>query len=179
MDNMKAHFSKQQWMDFLLGADIDRAPMDSHLEHCESCRMMYIQVIETQGDHLPELADAGKFADDVARRLEGRAAVKPSAAVKTSAAGKLGAAGKPSATGKPSAASSRRRPLVQYAIAASLTILLVGSGAFQQLFHTLDHLTSQLEDGTKPAIAQRLTDHTVRWLDGIPAMNKRLGEGNR
>lgn len=155
MANMNAHFTKEEWTAYLHGAVIDRSLMESHLEHCAACQMVYVSAIEAQGESLPELADAGKFADEVDKRLKAGAArrLKPK--------------------------SSRAKPIVQYAIAASLTILLVGSGAFQQLFDTFENLSTQMESGTNPAIAERLTDKAGRWLDGLPAMNKRIGEGNR
>jgi len=152
---MKAHYSAEEWTAYVLGKDIDRVSMETHLERCEACRMLYLGAVEEQSGALPELGDVAKFVDEVERRL---------AAQKTAKSGRQPAPGRP-------------RPIAQYLVAASLTMLLAGSGAFQMLFNTFGNLVDHVEDVSSPAISQRLADSALSWLDGIPAMNQRNGEG--
>lgn len=155
------HYTEEQWYVYAGGTGTDRESMDAHLYECERCTALYMQVIEAISDQLPKLPDINPFSAHIGERIEASAKTNPA-----------------------SAASRIRprykwfmKPVIQYTIAASLTILLVGTGAFQQLIHSLSQLTSEAEQGTKTVISVRLTEKADRLLDSIPAKYPNKKEG--
>ncbi len=191
------HYSKQQWLAYVLGEEIDRAEMDAHLVDCEACLTAYMAALDQAGDRLPELHDQQAFAlkvvELVSDRLPELTNQKLSALEAIAQSGdhlpKLPATKAieqqtgelfqaiPAARAQPARRSWYMKPIVQYTIAASITIVLVGSGMFNQLFEGLSDLTRQTEYSEKATISEQLTNQADRWLDSIPNKYVQKREG--
>jgi translation initiation factor 2B subunit (eIF-2B alpha/beta/delta family) len=161
MDVNHRHYTEEQWHVYAVGAEMDRESMDGHLNECERCIELFMQVIEANSDQLPKLSDTSQFSADIADHIKVRAKTNPSrVTLRTISRYKW-----------------FMKPAIQYTIAASLTILLVGTGAFQQLIHSLSQLSSEAEQGTKTVISIQLTEKADRLLDSIPAKYPKKKEG--
>lgn len=142
-----SHFSKEQWLSYVKGTEIGRASMEAHLQQCDECMELYMYALEDSAADLPQLTDLEQFAS------------RASAAAKRQRAGRTKQRGFLS------------HPLLHYTIAAGITIVLVGSGAFQQLFDRFSDLSRQTEQGSTTAISEQWTYKAGKWLDHIPAKN--------
>ncbi len=149
------HYTKQQWQAYVLGEEIGRTSMDAHLAECDTCLIAYMEAVEQAAEHLPQLSDTQTLAQKVMERID-RPPARRSKAVRR---------------------SWYMKPLAQYAIAAGLTIVLVGSGAFHQLFQGVSDLTRQAEYSDKATFSEQLTEQADRWLSSIPNKYVRKKEG--
>lgn len=150
------HFNLESWMNYAQGSDIDRMVMEDHLSACADCQVLYLEAVEHLGDLLPPLKDASAFA---------LAAVNASS---------LPADAHRSAVPEPTPADKRKgsgflsKPIYQYLVAASITLILAGSGAFQQLFELTSTVSRDREAGQRPALAEQWTEKAGAWLDQLP-----------
>ena len=142
------HYTTDQWYAYTLGSEENREVMDDHLLVCEACLSLYLSTVEDVADSMPALPDVTAFSEGILKKRS------------------------------PSKTVHKRslRPFLQYAIAASITIILVSSGVFQQLFDRYSDLNRDSADRSEPAISQQLTEKAGQWLDSL-AMKQQKKEG--
>ncbi len=145
------HYTLNQWQAYIQGDELDRASMDNHLLECDACMEIYVIVLEELNEILPQITNIKAFSDKVFTEIK-------SLPYKN--------------TITQQAQSNKRwytNTFFHYTIAASLTILLVGSGIFDQMFERVSQISQQTEQAQKSMVSDPLTNKAGQWLDAIPA----------
>ena len=148
------HYTKEQWMFYAKGNEIDREAMEAHLLQCDACMDIYLFAVDALGSELPELDNVGLFISQI--QIESKLDRQPHV--------------------QPIKVSWFMKPIFQYTIAASITILLVGTGAFQLMFDRFSDIHREAASGSS-GFSEQLTDQTSQWLDAIPAKKLTKKEG--
>lgn len=141
-----SHYTKEQWEHFASGSEVVRGRMEEHLASCDDCLALYVEAVSSDHADRPRLRDVRAFAEAVI-----------AAAERTNRA-----------EAEPRQSRWFAKPVFQYLIAASITLVLVGSGAFEQLFDRFAEASRETADGNAPAISERWTDKASEWLDTLP-----------
>ncbi|MEX1029406.1 MAG: hypothetical protein WDZ91_05070 [Paenibacillaceae bacterium] len=145
------HYRIQQWQAYIQGGEVDRASMDAHLLECDDCMEIYLVSLEELQEDLPQLTDITLFADVVLEHVR----LLPKRNIKR---------------------LDKRRwytnTLFHYTIAASLTLLLVSSGLFNQMLDRVSQLSQDTEQAEQMSVSDQLTNKAGKWLDAIPTKKK-------
>ncbi len=145
------HYTDQQWKAYIQGDELDRASMDTHLLECDACMDIYLIVVEDLHELLPEITNITAFSEGVLQHIKSL----------------------PTYSTKHSQPMTHRRwytnMFFHYTIAASLTILLVGSGIFDQIFDRVSEISENTEQAQRATVSDQLTNKAGQWLDSIPA----------
>lgn len=170
----------------------DRERVDAELLACETCLELFMSVLTAAessdagigiADELQlqsDLPDLAAMEERVVAELKRTEMRKPNSKGVTEA---TSAPARPVRTSrKPSAGrmSFIQRPAVQYAIAASITLLLLASGALAEFTRGLEKLGEShtakpaqtdidIAWNNQPSWSDQLVDRTGNWLDGIQA----------
>ncbi|MFC7061904.1 zf-HC2 domain-containing protein [Halobacillus seohaensis] len=115
--------------------DSNRSQIEDHLDECEICFLSYIESV-TRWNTESELSPS--FTDNTLDVLQEKS---PAASKKYK--------------------SQSKQTLVHYALAAGLTILLMGSGVFQYVFSAFDD--EKFQD--QPSITEQVLDKRNFWLN--------------
>ncbi|WP_424769092.1 hypothetical protein [Paenibacillus sp. sgz302251] len=174
----KAHISKEQLERYLrdLLPEQERAQIDHDLAQCEECLQLFLSVVEADmagNNGMPQqMPDMDLLEQRVVSQLmnEQQAMARPNANPSVAAA---------------HAKPSRRRswlqhPVAHYTIAASITLLLLGSGAFAALSERLaeQDLYAGLQQEPESALpetsqteswSEKVVNQTGSWLEGLQA----------
>lgn len=161
------HYNDREWDEYVGGRSADGHAMEEHLAHCDQCLAAYLSAVERQAEP-PSLSDERQF---VAAALL-RADVAEQAALET--APLMPRAGERASGKQPLYANK----LIQYIIAASITIILVGSGAFQHMIDSVSDLTASAENDNKQTVTSKMSDAANSWLDIVPAIFLSRNEAN-
>ncbi|GAB2698100.1 zf-HC2 domain-containing protein [Paenibacillus thermoaerophilus] len=195
------HGSREMWEAYVRGElpESERDALERHLETCGECLERYVEALESL--ELPPMPPQwlDGLADRIVASIEAmpRAGAGPAAERMEEAARHSGAKASeptqaPSArTARPAAARKARRqerrrrgwlahPAAPYAIAAAITMLLIGSGAMNGLAGRLAELDAAVVASPQPPAgpgepgqpasgyggswSQGLMDKTVSWL---------------
>ena len=146
------HYTKEQWVAYANSEEIDRSSMDDHLLECEQCLALYVDAVNVSAELMPELDNQDAFVADIMVSLQ-----------------------------QPKEIPNDRfrwlkHPMLHYVIAASVTLVLISSGAFQQLFDQASQWTRESEGVQSKPITQQWTDKASRLLDGITFNSERKDE---
>lgn len=145
------HYTVQQWQAYIQGDELDRASMETHLLECDACTDMYVLALEELNETLPQLTNITAFSDGVLERIKSLPDYN---------------------TQNIQLLTNKRwytNMFFHYTIAASLTILLVGSGIFDQIFERVSQISENTEQAQKTTVSDQLTNKAGQWLDAIPA----------
>lgn len=127
----------------------EEAAVFEHLADCPLCQTRYAEMLSPRMDELAELLLPDAFTDQTMERIHSSAPSGPWPV--------------PLTPSVPSPFALRRQRLVAYAIAASLTLVLMGSGLFRLAAH-LPHATP--ESSTPQPAATR--SWTAKWESFAP-----------
>lgn len=99
------HFSEDEWLTYIQDelSDSKREELEDHLFTCDQCMDVYMKLIDTQADLLPDLDDTSFTAEVMARLPQKRKR------------------------------TIYQHPLFHYGIAAIITITLMTTGVFQSI----------------------------------------------
>ncbi|RUT36042.1 hypothetical protein EJP77_03335 [Paenibacillus zeisoli] len=138
---------QQIWRQYILGelSTNKQAELEQMLIEDEAVLIEYLEVLESMDEELPELPNTNDFTDRVMKALP----LTDSSA----------------APPKPVKADSRwswiKHPITHYTVAASITLLLITSGFFDQLTINADDM---VKEDSKPYSEQWMNKATS-WLD--------------
>ena len=136
------HFSESEWEAYVRNglSEAKREKMERHLYVCERCLETFVKTVEAYGDQPVGVPDGKRLTLGVMRKIPER--------------------------------KSRfwDNALVQYAVAASLTVLLFGSGAFHGLMDGSDRLTQWVKGYA--GWTEVLMDKAVSAIDAISPARK-------
>lgn len=169
----------------------DRERVDAELLACETCLELFISVLAELSDAgasepldvlLPEIPDIAAMEERVVADLSQFAARKPFGDIEAEGEASAVPAGPDQTARRRSAGrmSLIQRPVVQYTIAASITLLLLASGALAEFTRGLEKLDeshaampaqTEIDMAWKnqPSWSDQLVDRTGNWLDSIQA----------
>ncbi|MHA6482022.1 hypothetical protein ACX1C1_08965 [Paenibacillus sp. strain BS8-2] len=158
----------------LRGAERER--VDAELLHCRQCLELFMSMLESETNRA-DTEERGLPLSDW-QALEERVIEE----LKLAEPAKLSASHRPAVQQKPAARRVPwiQKPAWQYTIAASITLLLLASGAlagFSQSLEKLDEsrvaMPSQSDIDkaweNQPSWSEQLVNRTGGWLDGIQA----------
>lgn len=148
------HYTMQQWQAYIQGGEHDRASMDSHLLECVYCTENYLTVIEELQDYLPKVPNITTFTKGVLDQIE----LLPNNNILN----------RQHLTNK----KWYTNMFFHYTVAASLTLILVGSGIFDQMFDRVSQISQDTEQDQLTSVADQLTNKAGKWLDALPAKQK-------
>ncbi|MEX2414581.1 MAG: hypothetical protein WD424_00440 [Paenibacillaceae bacterium] len=153
------HYTIQQWQAYIQGGEFDCTSMDTHLLECDDCTEFYLVALEELHEYLPELTNITAFTEGVLERIGPLPKYKP-------------------ITQQPIANKKWYiNTLFHYTIAASLTLVLVGSGIFDHMVDRVLQISQETEQAQKTSVSDQLTNKAGKWLDSIPAKHVKK-EGN-
>lgn len=148
------HYTMQQWQAYIQCGEFDRTSMDTHLLECDNCTEIYIEALEELHEYLPQLMDRTAFTEGVLAQI-----------------GSL-----PNNYSRTHQPISNKKwytnTLFHYTIAASITLVLVGSGIFDQMLDRVSQISQDTEQAQKTIVSDQLTNKAGKWLDAIPTMKK-------
>jgi predicted anti-sigma-YlaC factor YlaD len=145
------HYRIQQWKAYAQGGGVDRTSMDAHLLECEDCMELYVVSLEEVREDLPQISDITHFTERVLEQIQ----FLPKHRIKR--------------------LDHRRwysNTLFHYTIAASLTLVLVGSGTFNQMIDRVSQISQDTEQVHQISVSDQLTNKAGKWLDAIPTKKK-------
>ncbi len=195
-ESLCSHMTKEQLLDYARGGmePSERMAAEEKLADCERCLEVWIDVMESQ-EALPELElepsggypDMARLEEKVMGKLmeeyPSRAALAASLLPASDSAGEgmeelLAQHSPPKASQKlRSRFSLLRNPLAQYAIAASITLLLMTSGILSGVAGELMKLDESRQEEMpyladepwklEPTWSERMMTRAGTWLDGL------------
>ncbi len=158
---MSAHFSKDAWLAYVtnrLPAE-QREAQEAHLYDCEDCLSIYMTCLADDDLQLPPLENETVFTDHLMQSIANLA---------TDISGGH-------ATTEPHVQPAKRwhrTTIVHYALAAGITLILMSTGMFQQLFlHTAQVAANDSFKQERP-FSEKLVQRTVKLLDTLQTSTK-------
>ncbi|NHN33789.1 hypothetical protein [Paenibacillus agricola] len=173
-----SHGTLEQWLAYVEHrlSEGESDTWELHLEACDACMELYIQSLELASAAYPLLLHEAALADNVMKAIQSsydRPADSLSRDKAASSISKRWSLGTWTWT---------RHPLFHYTVAASITMLLMGSGLFQSIAvggspeEPLTSGTMQAEPAPMPiSVSQQLLDKTIVMLDAIQPKHERGG----
>ena len=130
------HYTFEQWLSYIKGDEIDRQPMDDHLYDCNDCMETYLLATEQLAKILPPMQmDVQEFTKKiysdiqaVSNQVEQTRAHTHSKFIE-----------------KHKSNHWYTNVIFHYTIAASITIILMSSGLFQQMFNQVSDISRDAE----------------------------------
>ncbi|QYR19273.1 zf-HC2 domain-containing protein [Paenibacillus sp. sptzw28] len=168
-----SHYSLEQWTRYVRQelSNEERQAYETHLGTCDHCLARYMQSLELNAeDSFPTLTkEAQADMAEVVMQHIGSAEIAPLSL-------------SPDSSGKKSTGKSyTRNPLFHYAVAAAITFLLMGTGAFQTLAERVGKAetnieASEAEQGEiRSSVSQIIMEKTIVMLDSIQPKHEKGG----
>jgi hypothetical protein len=175
------HYTLEQWDRYTGDAlsSEERLDYEMHLSSCELCLDLYMQSLERASGSYPDLADRAGLADAVMEQIVQDQPIQPAPTL-------------PPASMRPVTARTRpaftRHPLFHYTVAAAITVILMGSGAFQSLTEKLGRMEPAVQaveqepaseqtgagNGRTP-VSYKIMEKTIGMLDSIQNKHEKGG----
>lgn len=142
------HYSDQTWRHYVEDRldETTRNTMEEHLAHCDECLERYLWQLEQVDIPLPDPVKDGSVVEEVMKRV--------------------------TSDDKKKHVSVYRRHLINYVIAAAMTLLLTASGLFQTIIDSTD-LSGPRAD--KPPVSEQVLERTLTFFDAF-STNKKEGQ---
>jgi len=148
------HYTIQEWKAYIQGDELDRALMDTHLLECEHCSEIYLVAVEELHEDLPQLMNLEAFSNAIIEEIK----LLPK-----------------NNTNEYRHTNNKKwymNMFFHYTVAASLTLILVSSGIFDQMFDRVSQISHSTEQAKKTTVSEQLTNKAGKWLDAIPTKMK-------
>ncbi|WP_312096049.1 hypothetical protein [Niallia sp.] len=150
---MTTHYSRDHWMKYVKDElnETERIVLEDHLYTCDQCLELYIDAVDKQEEILPSISDEAAFMNDIMKKISNDMVIEN--------------------------VGEKKRPFYQssifhYAIAASLTLLLMSAGFFQSIIkHTETIQKAELSVKQEPK-SGGLVDKTFAWMDSFEGNKK-------
>lgn len=171
------HYTVEQWSRYARQelTDDEQHEYETHLSSCDECLEHYMQGLELAANTFPTLTETAEAAivETVMQRIAAESA--PSSQV-------IEAISKPLPKPQDRKASSfLRHPAFHYAVAAVITMLLMGTSTFQTLMDRIGSAESSVEAGPWMqeeehfSVSQKIMEKTIGMLDSIQPKHERGG----
>lgn len=121
-------------------SETERASIEEHLAVCDTCLESYFDIVDQWTLEAPSLSD--DFTDQTIDQILTKQVMPPSKDVHVRT-------------------TKRRSTIMNYSIAAGLTIILMFTGVFQQMVQMFDQDTLR----EQPSISNQIIKQTSDWLD--------------
>jgi anti-sigma factor RsiW len=160
------HVDRGGWVDYVADtlSDERRAALEEHLYQCDDCMASYMEALGQEVVPSAGPKDASLFDEKVmsAIALE---RIEPDT-------------NKLHEVVQLQKASPRRtlfhHPLFHYAVAASITLLLMSTGFFQFITDQTEEWRSSVHTGARPSVSEHLTDRTT---EALASLQTKIKEG--
>ncbi|SDE32749.1 hypothetical protein SAMN02799630_05171 [Paenibacillus sp. UNCCL117] len=169
------HVQEEVWLHYASDrlTPEERQLCEVHLEQCDECLELYMHALDKQSGDIPE-PDMERLTQAALSRWDEYTGADP--------AGSTARCG--SSPDRDERRSWMRHPVFHYTVAASITLMLMGSGVFQvftQQASAWGDIGSQLEKQQRPpSWSEQLMERTTGWLAAIrPKANEAERRGQR
>ncbi|WP_028550935.1 anti-sigma factor family protein [Paenibacillus sp. UNC451MF] len=171
------HYTVEEWSRYArqeLTAE-EQHEYEIHLSSCNECLENYMQGLELTADTFPRLAEAAETAivESVMKRIESESTLSVQVVEATS---------EPIQQYQDRKASSfLRHPAFHYAVAAVITLLLMGTSTFQSMMDRIGSAETNIEAGpwvqeeNRSSVSQKIMEKTIVMLDSIQPKHERGG----
>ena len=151
---MTTHYSRDHWMKYVKDelSETERIMLEDHLYTCDQCLELYIDVVDKQEEILPSISDETAFMNDIMKQIFNENMVIE----------KVG---------------DKKRPFYQssifhYAIAASLTLILMSAGFFQTIIKHTETIQKAELSAKQESKTGGFVDKTFAWMDTFDGSKK-------
>lgn len=151
---MTTHYSKDHWMKYVKDElnDTERILLEDHLYTCDQCLELYIDAVDTQEEILPSISDEAAFMNDIMKKISNE-------------------------NMEIEKVIEKKRPFYQssifhYAIAASLTLILMSAGFFQSIIKHTETIQKAEVSFKEEQKSGGLVDKTFAWMDSFDGSKK-------
>jgi len=163
----KAHVTAEQLKEFINGHDSKREWVEEHIQQCESCLMLFIRELDVT-EQQPARLDWNELENNVMTAIHNETFA-------ASSVQRQPAASKPDIARPRPRSTWFRHPTFHYSLAASITLLLLVTGALdglsQQVSYISEHAKSnyamERETSSRAPWSEEVMSKTSQWLDGI------------
>jgi hypothetical protein len=139
------HYTKAEWLKFVRNRPLPmkREIYEDHLYSCDQCLDIYMECLEMQSFELPDIETDQKseFAEKILKGLPKTAASSPHRLYS--------------------------HPLLHYGIAAAITLLLMTSGVFHDIYTYLGYMDINVVMEDQPKLSEMLMEKSTSILDAI------------
>lgn len=144
---MNNHYSLEQWKKYVNDElqEEERIQLEDHLYVCDQCLDLYVTAVEAQEELLPTISNDTTFINDIMNQL-------PFHSIEIDRKEKT----------KPRFYHST---IFHYAIAASITLILMSTGFFQSIVEHTEMIQNAEMPTKEESTTVRLMDKTISWLD--------------
>jgi len=151
---MTTHYSKDYWMKYVRDElkETERILLEDHLYTCDQCLELYIDAVDMKEEKLPSISDEVAFMNDIMKQITNENMDRKKDAKK-------------------------KRPFYQssifhYAIAASLTLILMSAGFFQSIIKHTETIQKAEVSWKEEPKSGGLVDKTFAWMDSFDGSKK-------
>ncbi|MFP7474012.1 hypothetical protein SFC55_23780 [Niallia taxi] len=158
---MITHYSFEQWQEYAKDEldEGNRSQMEDHLYGCDHCLDLYVQAVEAQEQELPSISDVEGFTDQIMQKITQEQAELMDIPVV-----------------KPKKKKSfYQSSIFHYAIAASITLVLMTTGVFQSIIKHTESIQKAEMPMKQEEVKVGFVDKTFSWLntfDGSMSMKE-------
>lgn len=162
------HISEETWQLYINDElpDDERNCCEEHMTACDSCLELYMSCLDRAAERLPQpdmhtLTERTMLRWDEHMQQQGE-----------SSAGRQ--------TNRRLSRSWMRHPIFHYAVAAAITLILMGSGVFQMFAQQVNALDPRAQAETDPvqhrSFSNQLMNKTIGMLDAIQPKQEERGK---
>ena len=143
------HYHKNEWMQYVRNEldEATRNEYEDHLYQCDECLDLYLLTVEEHEAHLPQIAETSEFTNAIMDKID-ESKIKPKKQMK-------------------------KKTVMNYLLAAAMTILFMSSGLFDQLMSITNTFENdEQQESFVFSIIDNSESITEQWKES-------LEEGNR
>lgn len=138
------HFSNEEWLLYIKDQieEPKREELENHLFSCDQCLEIYLELVESQVEELPNLEN-DRFTDEVVKKLP----LKKEEQRK----------------------SFLQSPIFHYGVAAAVTFTLMSTGVFQSMTGIVGTVEASSFSEQKQSVSNSLMEKALSFFDIIGA----------
>lgn len=155
---MIQHYSFEQWLEYAKD-ELDegkRTQMEDHLYGCDQCLDLYVQAVEVEEAELPSISDVAAFTDQIMLKISEE---------------------NEEAADIPVLQPKKKKSFYQssvfhYALAASITLVLMSTGVFQSIIKHTESIQKAEMPMKQEEVKVGFVNKTFSWLDTFDGSTK-------